>query len=121
MEGVTRYGLAEAVKAILKGSLGHTFFPSPVELRRECDSAMQWHERERQRIVRDQQRRQENAEIERSHRNITPEARERVSKVYGEFCKVFEKPKPENSATLDPELLKQVPDNPKFHERQGTR
>jgi hypothetical protein len=33
LEGVSRYALNEAVKAIIRGALGHTFFPSPVEMR----------------------------------------------------------------------------------------
>lgn len=55
LEGVTRYGLSEAVKAILQGKLGHAFFPSPPELRLQCDAAMEWHEREADRIRRREQ------------------------------------------------------------------
>ncbi len=40
LEGVTRWGLAEAIKAILKGALGHGFMPSPPELRRQYETAM---------------------------------------------------------------------------------
>lgn len=55
LDGVTRHGLSEAVKAILQGKLGHTFFPSPPELRQQCDAAMEWHEREADRIRRREQ------------------------------------------------------------------
>lgn len=112
LDGVTYHGLVEAVRAILKGSLGHTFFPSPVEMRRECDRAMSWHERERQRIANHEQRRQENIAIERAYAMNTPDARARVSKLYTDFCKSYAKPKPENSVILDPELLAQIPDRP---------
>ncbi len=50
LEGVTRHGLAEAVRFILRGALGHGFMPSPPELRLQCDKAMQWHIEEAERI-----------------------------------------------------------------------
>lgn len=55
LDGVTRHGLAEAVRFILKGSLGHAFMPSPPELRIQCDKAMQWHHDEAERIRRREQ------------------------------------------------------------------
>lgn len=51
LDGVTRYGLGEAVKAILKGALAHAFLPSPPELRMQCDKAMEHHVRMRERIA----------------------------------------------------------------------
>lgn len=66
LEGVTRYSLAEAVKAIMKNALGHSFMPSPPELRGQCDKAMEWPERERERIRRREQ-------IERERPPVRPE------------------------------------------------
>lgn len=43
LENVTRYGISQAVRAIIQGSLDHVFFPSPPELRKECDRAMEPH------------------------------------------------------------------------------
>ncbi len=43
LEGVSRWGLAEATREILKGSLAHGFMPSPPELRREVDRVMAPH------------------------------------------------------------------------------
>ncbi|WP_049730648.1 hypothetical protein [Rhizobium ecuadorense] len=40
LEGVSRWGLAQAVREILQGSLTHGFMPSPPELRREIDRIM---------------------------------------------------------------------------------
>lgn len=59
LQGVTRYGLQEAVKSILQGALGHAFFPSPPELRIQCDKAMEHHVSMRNRIARQEQIRRE--------------------------------------------------------------
>jgi hypothetical protein len=40
LEGVAAFGLEQATKAILRGSLGHPFMPSPPELRMECERIM---------------------------------------------------------------------------------
>lgn len=40
LEGVSRWGLAQATRSILQGSLAHSFMPSPPELRREIDRIM---------------------------------------------------------------------------------
>ncbi|MDR9813752.1 hypothetical protein [Rhizobium hidalgonense] len=40
LEGVSRWGLAQATREILQGSLPHGFMPSPPELRREIDRIM---------------------------------------------------------------------------------
>jgi len=50
LDGVTQHGLFEAVKAALQHKLGHTFFPSPAELRMLCDKTMEHHVRMRDRI-----------------------------------------------------------------------
>jgi len=43
LEGVSRWGLAQATREILQGSLGHGFLPSPPELRREVNRVMSPH------------------------------------------------------------------------------
>jgi hypothetical protein len=87
LEGVTRYGLAEAVKFILRGALGHTFFPSPPELRIQCDKAMEWHDRERERI-----RRREQMERERipERGEPTQQAKARVAAAYQQFLASYD-------------------------------
>lgn len=117
LEGVTRHGLSEAVKFILRGSLGHAFLPSPPELRIECDKAMEWHARERERVARREQ-------MERERRQFgpvpdpSPEAKARVAALYANFCKSYEKASVEDTLVLDPELVALVPDNPKSMARQ---
>lgn len=59
LDGTTQYGLFEAVKSILQGGLGHTFYPSPPELRIQCDKAMEHHVAMRDRIARQEQIRRE--------------------------------------------------------------
>lgn len=114
LDGVTRHGLSEAVKAILKGALGHAFLPSPPELRMQCDKAMEWHRAERENIRR---RERENAEFNRQHggpwKPPTIQEKERAARVYAEFCKGYEKTSAEDTLKLDPELVAQIPDNPK--------
>lgn len=89
MEGVTRYGLTEAVRAILKGALGHAFFPSPPELRIQCDKAMEWPERQREREHREEryirERRENNAVVQRS-----PEGVARQQEAYRKFLAGYE-------------------------------
>lgn len=110
LEGVTQHGLFEAVKFILRGALGHTFFPSPPELRLQCEKAMEWYREERTRI----QRREQNEQERREHaRPQTAEGRARVAEVYAQFCATYEKSSAEDTLKLDPELVAQVPDNPK--------
>jgi hypothetical protein len=120
LEGVTRYGLAEAVKFILRGALGHAFFPSPPELRLQCDKSMEFHEMERRRIARREQMERERQEAA-PHGEPTPEARARVAATYAKFCAGYDKAAAEDTLKLDPELVAQVPDNPKspVHQRMG--
>lgn len=84
LEGATRYGLSEAVRSILKGALGHAFFPSPPELRIQCDKAMEWPERQREREFREQryirERRENNNIVQRS-----PEGVARQQEAYRKF------------------------------------
>lgn len=115
LEGVTRHGLSEAVKFILRGALGHAFLPSPPELRIQCDKAMEWHVLERERIARQQQ-------IERDRipprKEPAPEEKARVAALYADFCASYEKAAAKETPLLDPELVAQVPDNPKALVRQ---
>lgn len=89
LEGVTNHGLSEACRAILKGRLGHAFYPSPPELRLQCDEAMKshrWHrERERKEMQYINERRENNALTQRS-----PEAIARQQRVYQSFLASIE-------------------------------
>ncbi len=78
LDGVTRYGLHEAVKAILKNALGHAFFPSPPEIRGQCDAAMDWHERAAERIRR---RERENADFRNQQGGNPPPSEESKARV----------------------------------------
>jgi hypothetical protein len=120
LDGVTRYGLAEAVKFILRGALGHAFFPNPAELRLQCDKSMEFHEMERRRIARREQMERERQEAA-PRGEPTPEARARVAAIYAGFCAGYDKASAEDTLKLDPELVAQVPDNPKspVHQRMG--
>lgn len=75
LDGVTRYGLSIAVRAIIQGALNHAFFPSPPELRLQCNKAMEAHERMAENIRR---RERENADFNRLHGN--PPERTEASK-----------------------------------------
>jgi hypothetical protein len=122
LAGVSRYALNEAVKAIIRGALGHTFFPSPVEFRQQCDKAMEPHHREAERIrIRETQAR-ENREFEKTVATRTPEAMARVKATYERFCEGYRKETAPFVPTLDPELVARVPDNPKatFHRAKSS-
>lgn len=120
LEGTTRHGLSEAVKFILRGALGHTFFPSPPELRMQCDKAMEWHHKEADRIRR-QSDFQNFRKEEAAWKPATEDEKARSARLYAEFCKGYEKAKATDTFKLDPELVAQIPDNPKamVHQRHG--
>lgn len=117
LEGVTRYGLAEAVRSILRGALGHAFFPSPPELRIQCDKAMGHHHDS---LARAHHASKLRSQIVPERILPTPEEKARVSKIYEEFCKRHEERKngPVEPLKLDPELVAQLPDNPSALVRQ---
>ncbi len=121
LEGVTRYALNSAVKAISQGGLRHAFLPSPPELRLQCDKAMEWHERERERIRRRQRENEDYHRQKTEWRPPTDEEKARAAAVYADFCKGYEKASAEDTLKLDPELVAQIPDNPKalIHQRRG--
>jgi hypothetical protein len=113
LEGVSRYALNEAVKAIIRGALGHTFFPSPVEFRLQCEKAIEPHIRQAERIRRREQQESENAQFERVIASRTPEAVARQQEAYRRFCEQYAASKPisaESVPMLDPELVAKVPD-----------
>jgi cytosine/adenosine deaminase-related metal-dependent hydrolase len=82
LEGVTRYGLSTAIRAILQGALDHAFFPSPPELRKQCDKAMEPHREMRARIAMQERIR---AEQPPPIPQRTPEQVARVAAAYERF------------------------------------
>jgi hypothetical protein len=93
LEGVTKYGLSTAVKAILQNALGHAFFPSPPELRGQCDNAMQPHKEAREREYR---RERDKYPYEgRRERPLTNDERARAAALMAELNKRFERQKDE--------------------------
>lgn len=112
LEGVTRFALSEAVKAIMRGALGHSFFPSPPELRRQCDAAQQPHldAARRIRLTADDMRDRREFEAARN-RAQSPAAKARVAAAYARFCEDYEQA-PAFVPTLDPELVAKLPDAP---------
>lgn len=112
LKGTTQHGLFEAVTFILRGALGHAFFPSPPELRMQCDKAMEWHIRKRDRVAyREQMERERRQHAPR--REPTPESKARVATLYADFCKGYEQASVKDTMKLDPALVALVPDNPK--------
>ena len=131
LEGVTRHGLATAVRKIMQNALGHGFMPSPPELRGQCDKAMEWHEAMAHRIRR---RERENEEFNRQFGKPverSEQGRARVSAAYQRFLSSYENGKTDeeeaNRAELrrrygmTPETLASIKDNPKAHARMGVR
>lgn len=118
LDGVTRVGLSEAVKAILRGALGHAFFPSPPEFRMQCDRAMEVYEDQRTRDARRERLQREAAE----HRPVgpkTPAQLERAKRLLAKFHDGYVKPADKFVPTLDPSLVAMLPDNPQARERLG--
>lgn len=87
LDGVTRYSLTLAVRRILQGALGHGFFPSPPELRMQCDEVMRQHRIDAEH---ERRRRLEDEEFNRLHGNPppkTPESIARVRRMYEDFLR----------------------------------
>lgn len=126
LEGVTRFGLGEATKAILRGSLGHGFYPSPVELRQQCDRAMDPVWRQGLAYKRKQERQAFNDAERKVMAQQTPEARERVRSTYEQYCARHEaqrEPRPETdwdkiNARFDAERRKYLAIRPSEREQQ---
>jgi len=83
LEGVSKFAIQTAAKAIMRGSLGHTFYPQPPELRLQCDEVMrpireaEARDRREAEILKEQ--REEKRQREHSQSTWTPESRQRAS------------------------------------------
>lgn len=115
LHGTTQHGLFEAVTAILRNALGHAFFPSPPELRGQCDKAMEYHEQMRERIARQEQIKRDR---EPEPPPLTADQRARHEELMRSFHAGYEKVAAEDTLVLDPALVALVPDNPKSKARQ---
>lgn len=115
LEGTTKYGLQQAAKAILRGALGHVFFPNPAELRIQCDKAMEHPISLRNRA----------SVYERMAREKIPDRpplseaeKERQNERMARFHAAYHAKDPEAEmavirAKYDPDLLAKVPDAPR--------
>lgn len=104
LEGVTRYALSEAVKSIVRGGLGHTFFPSPVELRMACDRAQQPVRDMRRRVAITEENRRDRDEFERINAAKTPEAKARVAALISRLDASFESSRREEEEAVSAEI-----------------
>lgn len=83
LEGVSKFAIQTAAKAIMRGSLGHTFYPQPPEFRLQCDEVMrpireaEAHDRREAEILKEQ--REEKRQREHSQSTWTPESRARAT------------------------------------------
>ncbi len=114
LEGTTKHGLFHACKAILQGHLGHAFFPSPAELRQQCDEAMKHHVEMRDRI---QHRQRILAERPPERPPLTEAEKERQRARMAKFHASYgERDEAADLAAIrakyDPELMAKVPDAP---------
>lgn len=122
LEGVGRYALSGAVKAIIRGALGHTFFPTPVEFRQQCEKAMEPHIRQAERVRIQEAQERERAEFARTRQGQTPASRERVAAAYAKFCAGYTSKKDEAEEAeradirarygMTDELIDAIPDQP---------
>lgn len=88
LSGVSTYALAEATRAILQGSLGHAFHPSPPEFRIQCEKAMQPVKEELARETQVRLEKERSAEfrpVQHTQAEIV-----RVNKIYQRFCEGFQ-------------------------------
>lgn len=116
LDGVTKYGFATAIKAVLQGKLGHTFFPSAPELRMKCDEAMKPIIDSVAKAMRERKEREEAAAFKPVHHTDAEKAR--VSQIYLQFCEGYKcEAEPVSLADIaakyDRALLDQVPDAPR--------
>lgn len=118
LKGTTKFGLATAVEKILQNALGHKWFPEPQELRGQCDKAMKPHEEYRARMA----HRRKLAEERAAHTPVPARTQAeivRAKRLLDDFHARYEKAADAFTPTLDPELVANVPDNPKACERMG--
>jgi hypothetical protein len=113
MEDMTSHGLEAAVRAALKGEHGSTFFPSPPELRKLYDKAMEYHKQMRERIAR-----QERIASERLP-DIPPRTADEIARHTERMARFYEASGYEDGrkiaqerVTLDPALVAQIADAP---------
>ena len=93
-QGVTRGALAEAVKQVLRGALGHGFHPSAPEFRLLCDSIQRKQAEERARGEEERRQRRENEQRRLQHEKTkTPEARARVAAMLARFNQAHDEAK----------------------------
>ncbi|MEQ1941935.1 hypothetical protein ABMA32_05860 [Mesorhizobium sp. VNQ89] len=85
LEGVSGFALRSAVKRILQGSLGHGFFPSPPDLRLQCNQVMEPYVLEMQRSRR-KSRIAEELPREVVHSDAEKQA---VARIYTDFLATF--------------------------------
>lgn len=90
LDDVSATGLAEAVRRILQGALGHGFFPSPPELRIECDRIARAEASERARLMEERKRREEAATYSPPQHSL--EARRRVQAMVDAFHRGLDAP-----------------------------
>ena len=85
-QGVTRGALAEAVKQVLRGALGHGFHPSAPEFRLLCDGIQRKQAEERARGSDERRQLRDNEQQRLRHEQTkTPEARARVAAMLARF------------------------------------
>lgn len=85
-QGVTRGALAEAVKQVLRGALGHGFHPSAPEFSLLCDGIQRKQAEERARGSDERRQRRDNEQQRLRHEQTkTPEARARVAAMLARF------------------------------------
>lgn len=85
-QGVMRGALAEAVKLVLRGELGHGFHPSAPEFRLLCDRVQRKQAEDRARGSEAKHQLEENASLQARHAQTkTPEARARVTAMLARF------------------------------------
>lgn len=104
LKGVTRRGLAEAIKAILRGELGHGFMPSPPELRRQYETAMEPVYRQMQ-AAKARDRKPSKPAVDYS-----PDAKARIAAIYAGFCASHQS----KQAVSEPDAFRIEPDDPRL-------
>jgi len=127
LNGVTQHGLFAGVTAILQNALGHAFFPSPPELRGQCDKAMEPHIRERDRIRhREQMARDRLAPVPPRSEAEIARNKARLAELYRSMGWTPDANDPDAfrdamESKYGAAALAAIPDNPKARERTNPR
>lgn len=119
LEGVTRKRLFDATKRILRGGLGHSFFPSPPEFRMMCDKVA---EEEARKIRREREQREQAGFIARQKHcdeERTPEALARAKATYEKFCVDHDASRAADRAAPIGYLPPPLPPHEKFTREEG--